>query len=82
VAAGLPVVCTTACGAGDDLVRCGVSGRVVPAGDVPALAEALAWIHAREADLPAIGAAAAPLLAPFTPEAWAERVLRIGRTRK
>jgi glycosyltransferase involved in cell wall biosynthesis len=78
VAAGLPVVCTTACGAADDLVRCGVSGRVVPAGNVPALAEALSWIHAREADLPAIGAAAAPLVAPFTPEAWAQRVERLG----
>jgi glycosyltransferase involved in cell wall biosynthesis len=77
VAAGLPVICTTACGAGDDLVRSGVSGRVVPPGDVPALAAALAWIHAREADLPAIGATAAPLLAPFTPDAWAERVGRL-----
>jgi glycosyltransferase involved in cell wall biosynthesis len=77
VAAGLPVVCTTACGAAADLVRCGVSGRVVPAGDVPAFAEALSWIHARETDLPAIGAAAAPLVAPFTPAAWADRVIRL-----
>ena len=40
MASGLPVVATDATGAGD-IVTPGVEGEIVPAGDVPALREAL-----------------------------------------
>ena len=40
MASGLPVV-ATAVGGNADLVEDGVSGRIVPPGDVPALAQAL-----------------------------------------
>jgi glycosyltransferase involved in cell wall biosynthesis len=42
LAVGCPVVVSDAVGAAEDLVRDGVNGRVFPAGDVPALARALA----------------------------------------
>jgi glycosyltransferase involved in cell wall biosynthesis len=42
LACGCPVIATDAVGAAHDLVRDGVDGRVIPTGDVTALAEALA----------------------------------------
>jgi glycosyltransferase involved in cell wall biosynthesis len=41
VAAGMAVICSSAVGAGAELVRDGVNGRVFPAGDGPALQSAL-----------------------------------------
>ncbi|MFM9058016.1 MAG: glycosyltransferase family 4 protein, partial [Planctomycetaceae bacterium] len=77
VASGLPVVCTTACGAGLELVRPEFNGRVVAPGDVVAFADALRWIHDREADLRWIGERGMPLVAPYAKEVWADRILAI-----
>lgn len=77
VAAGLPVVCTTACGSSVELVRSYFNGRVVGPGDVPALAEALAWVHAHESEARWIGERGMPLAAPYAKEVWAERVRAI-----
>lgn len=77
VAAGLPVVCTAACGSSVELVRSYFNGRVVGPGDETALAEALAWVHGRAADLRWIGERGMPLAAPYAKEVWADRMLAI-----
>lgn len=74
VAAGLPVVCTTACGNSVELVRSYFNGRVVGPGDVAGFAEALEWVHAHEAEARCIGERGMPLAAPYAKEVWAERV--------
>jgi glycosyltransferase involved in cell wall biosynthesis len=79
VAAGLPVVCTDACGSHVELVRSWFNGRVVGPGDPAAFAEALQWIHAHEADLPAFSARGLPLAAPYAADVWADRTLSVCR---
>ncbi|NUR74874.1 MAG: glycosyltransferase family 4 protein [Thermoleophilia bacterium] len=41
LACGTPVIASSAVGAAEDLIRDGLEGRVVPSGDVPALARAM-----------------------------------------
>jgi glycosyltransferase involved in cell wall biosynthesis len=72
-ASGLPVVCTTACGAGVDLVRPYYNGIIVPQGDATALAGALRWIHQQEAILPLMGARGQALAEAYSANAWATR---------
>jgi glycosyltransferase involved in cell wall biosynthesis len=77
VAAGLPVVCTSACGSSVELVRSYFNGRVVGPGDTAALAEAMEWVHAHESEARWIGERGMPLAAPYAKEVWAERVRAI-----
>ncbi len=77
VAAGLPVVCTSACGSAVELVRGWFNGRIVGPGDVDGLAAALRWSHDRAADLPWLGQRGMPLAAPYAKEVWADRILAI-----
>ena len=77
VAAGLPVVCTSACGSSVELVRSYFNGRVVGPGDVSGLAEAFGWIHAHEPALAWMGERGMPLAAPYAKEVWAERIRAI-----
>lgn len=72
-ASGLPVICTTACGAGVDIVRPYYNGLIVAPGDVPGLARAMRWIHEHVAELPAMGRRGQALAAAFSAEAWAAR---------
>lgn len=72
-ASGLPVVCTTACGAGAELVRDYYNGLLVPPSDPQALARALAWIHKEEEMLPQMGARSRMLAEPYSADAWAVR---------
>lgn len=72
-AAGLPIVCTTACGAAADVVRPYYNGVVVPPEDPAALARALRWIHDHETELPTLGRRGQSLAEAFSAEAWAER---------
>jgi glycosyltransferase involved in cell wall biosynthesis len=76
-AAGLPLVATDAVGAAHDLIEDGVNGFVVPAGDAVALREAIAKL----VDDPELRARAArrshELAAGFTPERWADAVVRL-----
>lgn len=76
-AAGLPIVCTAACGNHVELVRDRLTGRVCRPGDAAAFAEALRWIHDREAELPEIGGRGRVLVEPYSTTRWAERVLRL-----
>ena len=72
-AAGLPVVCITACGAGSDIVRDYFNGITVAPGDPADLARALRWMHHHEEELPAMGQRGQALAKAFSAEAWAAR---------
>jgi glycosyltransferase involved in cell wall biosynthesis len=72
-ASGMPLVCTTACGAAADLVRPYHNGLLITAGDVAGLARALRWIHDHEAELPAMGRRGQALAEAFSAQAWATR---------
>lgn len=72
-ASGLPVVCSTACGAAADLVRDYYNGLVVTPEDPIALSRALRWIHDHEAELPSIGSRGQALADAFSADAWAQR---------
>lgn len=72
-ASGLPVVCTTACGAGVDIVRNYYNGLVVAPRDVDGMARAMLWIHRHEADLPQLGQRGRALADAFSAESWAAR---------
>ena len=72
-AAGLPVICTTACGAGDDLVRDYYSGITVAPGDASGLARAMRWIHEHEDQLPVMGQRGSAMSEAFSAESWAAK---------
>ena len=72
-ASGLPVVCSTACGAAADLVRPYYNGVLVPHEDPESLARALRWIHDHETELPSIGRRGQALADAFSADAWAHR---------
>lgn len=76
-AAGLPVVCTQACGAGADMIRDFHTGLMVPAGDARRLAEALLWMHANHARLAPMGADAQVAAAAYSAERWADTQLAL-----
>jgi glycosyltransferase involved in cell wall biosynthesis len=70
---GLPVICTTACGAGVDIVRSYFNGLVAAPKDMAGLARAMRWIHEHEAELPLMGRRGQALAEAFSAEAWATR---------
>ena len=72
-AAGLPVVCSAACGAALDLVRPYYNGIVVAPQDVDGLAHAMRWIHDHEAELPRMGRRGQGLADAFSAQSWAAR---------
>lgn len=72
-ASGLPVVCTSACGASVDLVRDYYSGVIVPPEDPERLARALVWMHEHADLLPVMGQRGRQLATAFSAEAWAAR---------
>jgi glycosyltransferase involved in cell wall biosynthesis len=75
-AAGLPIVCSRACGASVRLVLDGYNGAVVSTGDAEALARALLRIHRLTDDQRrAMGAASSSLSLQYSPRQWAERLL-------
>lgn len=72
-ASGMPLVCTTACGAAADLVRPYYNGLLTTAGDVAGLARAMRWIHDHEDELPVMGRRGRALAEGFSAQAWATR---------
>ncbi len=76
-AAGLPIVCTAACGAHHELVRDGFNGRVCRTGSVASLTEALRWVHSRERMLTDIGRLSQRLAEPYSTAHWSDCVLRL-----
>lgn len=76
VSAGLPVVCTRACGASTRLVLDGYNGTVVSPGNVVGLSGALARLtSAPPTERRAMGAASQLLSRQYTPERWARLVV-------
>jgi glycosyltransferase involved in cell wall biosynthesis len=72
-AAGLPVICTEACGSAVELVRTNYSGLTVTTDNVAALADGLIWAHRRYDALPDMGARAQNFAAAYSAQAWADR---------
>jgi glycosyltransferase involved in cell wall biosynthesis len=72
-ASGLPLICTTACGAGTDLVRPYFNGLVTPPQDARRLARAMRWMHDHEDALPLMGRRGQALAEGFSADAWALR---------
>ena len=70
---GLPIICSTACGASADVVRPYFNGITVASGDVSGLARAMRWIHDHESELPVMGARGSALAEAHSSEAWATR---------
>ena len=61
-AAGLPLVATR-CGGPEEIVEDGKTGFLVPVGDVPAMAERMAWLLDHTGDAASMGAAGQALVA-------------------
>lgn len=75
-ASGLPVVCSSACGAASRLVLDGYNGRVVAPGDAEHLAQAMAWVaDASPERRRRMGVASTELARQYTPTRWAEYLL-------
>lgn len=72
-ASGMPVICTTACGASTDLVRPYYNGLLVTPGDPVGLARAMRWTHEHEPELPEMGRRGRALADAFSAQAWAAR---------
>ena len=76
-AAGLPIVCTNACGSAVEVVRPWYNGLVIDEDNVPALSNALLTLHHHHADLPQWGARSQHLAAPYSAEIWTQRWLAL-----
>jgi glycosyltransferase involved in cell wall biosynthesis len=72
-AAGLPVICTEACGSAVELVRNLYSGWTVPTEDAASLARAMASADRKHQDLPEIGRRAQSFAAAYSAPVWADR---------
>ncbi|MDI1289993.1 MAG: glycosyltransferase family 4 protein [bacterium] len=72
-AAGLPILCTEACGSAVELVRPFFNGRIIATEDRAAMTEALGWMHNHHAQLPEMGRRSRELASAYTAEMWAER---------
>jgi glycosyltransferase involved in cell wall biosynthesis len=71
-AAGMPVICTQACGAAPEVVRHLSTGLLVTTGDAAALADAFHWMHQHQPQLAAMGRASQQMARPFAADKWAE----------
>jgi glycosyltransferase involved in cell wall biosynthesis len=73
MAAGLPAICTEACGASVELVRPFFNGLLTATADASSLARALRWFHDHADRLPDMGLHARHAALAFSAQAWAER---------
>jgi len=74
-AAGLPVICTDACGSAVEVVRPFYNGMVIPSESPAALAKAFAEFHTRADSLAEWGQRSVELARPYAAEFWADRWL-------
>jgi glycosyltransferase involved in cell wall biosynthesis len=73
-ATGLPLICTDACGAAEQVLRANGNGILIPAGDTAALADALTWMHEHPDALPGMGEQSKTLAQQHSSAAWADRM--------
>lgn len=74
-ASGLPVICSTACCSGSDIVRNFHSGLVFSTGDSDELCRCMIWMHQNYDSLPALGENAQVYAHAYSSELWAKRLL-------
>jgi len=75
-AAGLPIICTSECGASDKFVRDGVNGVLIAPDSVEQLKEAMKRMSSLTAQrLAAMSAASAELGAQITPAKWVQTIV-------
>ncbi|MCA9119931.1 MAG: glycosyltransferase family 4 protein [Planctomycetaceae bacterium] len=72
-AAGLPVICSNACGSAVELVRPCYNGQIVSNNDAAELAGALRWMHSQYDSLPAMGKRSQEMASPYSAQQWANR---------
>jgi glycosyltransferase involved in cell wall biosynthesis len=72
-AAGLPIICTEACGSSVEMVRPYYNGIPVATADAQSLADALRWMHDHPGDLPEMGRRGTETAAAYSAQAWARR---------
>jgi len=70
-AAGLPVGCTTRCGASVELIRDRYNGVTFPPGNAKAIADAMEYFHRRYDDLSEMGQRAQEFARPYAADEWA-----------
>lgn len=78
-AAGLPLVCTHACGSAVEVVRPWYNGLVISEDNVAALANALLTLHQNVAELPEWGRRSQHLAAPYAAAIWTTRWMALFR---
>lgn len=72
-AAGLPIICTHACGSAVEVIRSWYNGIMIEEGNVDALVTAFLTIHNAYAELPTWGLRSQQLAAPYAADIWATR---------
>jgi glycosyltransferase involved in cell wall biosynthesis len=76
---GMPVIATSACGAGVELLHPYFNGLEIPPDDPAALAEAMAWMERHHERLPDLGKNALYVARAYSADLWAERALDVFR---
>jgi len=76
-AAGLPIICSEACGSAVELVKSYYNGVSARTGDAGALGRRMKWMHENWEKLPQMGRRSTELAAPYSAELWAGRVLEL-----
>lgn len=71
--AGMPQICSEACGGGVNLVQHLYNGLVVTSGDANDLARAMRWMHDHRGELAIMGRRSRDLATAFTHRAWVAR---------
>lgn len=71
--AGLPIICSEACGAGVNVVQHLYNGLQVTTGDTESLAKAMLWMHEHRADLAIMGRRSREMAMAFSHRAWVAR---------
>jgi glycosyltransferase involved in cell wall biosynthesis len=74
-AAGLPIICSDACGSAVENVRPLYNGLVVPTGSVDELARAMVTVHEAETELPEWGRRSHEFARAYSAQVWADRWL-------
>lgn len=72
-AAGLPIICTDACGSAVEVIRPWYNGLTIPQEDPTALAQAMLTLHQQYAELSIWGKRSQHLAAPYAANIWAKR---------
>ena len=78
MASGLPVIVSDRCGCADDLVEDGINGYVFSAEDADSLTKHMFTFDAlSEVDRRAMGRRSQEIIARFSPETWADALIRL-----